>query len=103
MGTARQTTQKIGVVIICCTSMLAAQSGAEFGRLSVTGLRCEHTQDPVGLGQTTPSFEWRLQSKRRYVNQSAYQIRVASDIERLKTSAIVSSLLLDRSHMGPDF
>ena len=88
MKTAWQTTQKITLIIIFSTSLLAAQPGAEFGRLSVTELRCENALNPIGVDQTTPSFEWRLQSKRRGVNQSAYQIRVASTLERLKTSAI---------------
>ena len=88
MKTTWQTTQKITVIIICCTSLLAAQPDAEFGRLSVTGLRCENARDPVGVDQMAPSFEWQLQSKRRCVNQSAYQIRVVSSLERLKTGTI---------------
>ena len=102
MKTTWQKSQKIGVIIICCVS-LSASRAAEFGNLSVTGLRCEHALDPIGVDRTSPNFEWYLQSQRRGVNQSAYQIRVASGIERLKTG---TSLLWDsgrvnseRSHM----
>ncbi|MHC4583955.1 MAG: family 78 glycoside hydrolase catalytic domain [Planctomycetota bacterium] len=102
MKTSWQTTRKIIFVIIYCIGPLTSQA-AEFGRLSVTGLRCEHARNPIGVDQTTPSFEWRLQSKRRGVNQSAYQIRVASSPERLKTSAIdlwdSGRVNSDRSHM----
>ena len=53
----------------------------------VSGLRCEHRVDPVGVDVMNLSFEWRLQSTRRGVNQSAYQIRVASGRELLTTGA----------------
>ncbi|MEK7994103.1 MAG: hypothetical protein AAB403_09900 [Planctomycetota bacterium] len=49
--------------------------------LTVSGLRCEHRLEPVGVGEVNPSFEWRLESERRGVTQSAYQIRVASSRE----------------------
>jgi hypothetical protein len=51
--------------------------------LTVSGLRCEHRLDPVGVGKAKPSFQWRLQSERRGVIQSAYRIRVASSRELL--------------------
>ena len=80
-------TRKIIFLLIYCIGPLVSQA-TEFGRLSVTGLRCEHAPDPIGIDQATPNFEWRLQSQRRGVNQLAYQIRVASSIKRLKTGAI---------------
>jgi hypothetical protein len=49
--------------------------------LTVGGLACEHRLDPVGVGEAKPRFEWCLQSERRGVTQSAYQIRVASSRE----------------------
>ncbi len=44
----------------------------------VKGLRCGGQVDPVGVDQATPSFAWRLSSRRRGVAQSAYQLLVAS-------------------------
>jgi len=51
------------------------------GEPMVCELRCEHRLDPVGVDEARPHFEWRLQSERRGVTQSAYQIRVASSRE----------------------
>ncbi|KPK41210.1 MAG: hypothetical protein AMJ65_09930 [Phycisphaerae bacterium SG8_4] len=50
---------------------------------TIAGLRCEHRVDPVGVDSADPSLEWRLQSARRGVIQSAYQIRVASSLRLL--------------------
>jgi len=45
--------------------------------LRVVRLRCEHLQNPVGLGETHPRFSWVLESDRRGVLQSRYRLQVA--------------------------
>jgi alpha-L-rhamnosidase len=49
----------------------------------VSELRCERRTNPVGIDQLNPNFEWQLQSKKRATYQSAYQVRVASEVKLL--------------------
>ncbi len=42
-------------------------------------LRCEYLTDPLGIDEPQPRLSWTLESVRRNVRQSAYQIRVSSD------------------------
>lgn len=46
--------------------------------VNVTYLRCSERVDPVGVDDPTPTFAWQLQSDRRGVRQTAYQVLVAS-------------------------
>jgi alpha-L-rhamnosidase len=46
-------------------------------------LRCEYQVDPIGLGTRQPRFFWKLDDERPGACQSAYQLLVASDPERL--------------------
>jgi alpha-L-rhamnosidase len=46
--------------------------------VQVTELRCEYLTDPLGIDVRYPRLSWILQSERRNVLQSAYQILVAS-------------------------
>lgn len=41
-------------------------------------LRCNYLKNPLGLGDTAPRLSWQLQSKKRGVMQTAYQIIAAS-------------------------
>lgn len=52
--------------------------------LSVTNLRCESTQDPIGIDLLKPQLSWELRSKQRNVLQTAYRILVADDSALLK-------------------
>lgn len=53
-------------------------------QLSVTNLLTEQMHNPVGLDAEKPRFTWQLQSDRRDVLQTAYEIRVGEDLEALK-------------------
>ena len=46
-------------------------------QLKVVNLLCENRVDPIGLDVTQPRFSWQLQSDRRNVMQTAYEIVVA--------------------------
>lgn len=50
----------------------------------VTALRTEYLVDPVGIDVRTPRLSWQLQSERRGVTQTAWQVRVAPSSEVLK-------------------
>ena len=48
-----------------------------------TFLRCEYLVDPVGISEAAPRLSWLVSDERRGARQSAYEIRVASDPDRL--------------------
>lgn len=52
--------------------------------LTVTRPRCEYLVDPIGIDAAQPRLSWVLESGRRGEMQTAYQILVASSIEKLK-------------------
>ena len=45
--------------------------------LQVVNLRCEYRSNPLGLDVVAPRFSWSLDSDRRGVEQSRYEIEVA--------------------------
>ena len=51
---------------------LTAQGSA----IRVNQLRCEYLIDPVGIDMQQPRFSWQIESDRRNLLQSGYQIRV---------------------------
>lgn len=52
--------------------------------LYVTNLRCESTQNPLGIDLSNPRLSWELGSNQRNVLQTAYRILVADDASLLK-------------------
>lgn len=52
-----------------------------------TRLRCEFTVDPIGVGERQPRLSWRLTAAERGIQQTAYQVQVASDVERLRNGS----------------
>src|SRR3984893_4662811 len=54
-------------------------------QVQVQHLLCENLSNPIGLDVTKPRFSWQLQSDKRNVTQTAYEIRV-SDQPSLKNS-----------------
>jgi len=55
-------------------------------KVSVGILRTEYKENPVGIDIPKPRLSWQLQSDRRNVSQSAYQIQVAMSEAELSTS-----------------
>ncbi len=52
--------------------------------LHPTNLRCEYLENPIGIGETQPRLSWALTSAQRDQHQSAYQIQVSSESQRLE-------------------
>ncbi len=65
------------VAITCASFSLKAQ-------VAVTALKCEWLANPVGIDVTVPRLSWQLQSEERNVQQTAYQVLVASSREKLQ-------------------
>ena len=66
----------IGWLIYNCISYAAP--------LKVYHLTCEHTQNPLGTDQLQPRLSWKLESDERNQYQSAYEILVSTDREKLE-------------------
>jgi alpha-L-rhamnosidase len=49
----------------------------------VTNLKCENFSNPIGIDTTHPSFSWQLGSVTRNILQTAYQIIVSDDPDKL--------------------
>ena len=55
-----------------------------FSQVTLNKLRCEHLQNPVGIGTAQPLLSWEIQSSVRSVQQTAYEIIVASSVELIQ-------------------
>ncbi|MFM6976820.1 MAG: family 78 glycoside hydrolase catalytic domain, partial [Sphingobacteriaceae bacterium] len=67
------------LLFIFSISQLSAQ-------VTVSNLRCEMLQNPQGIDVKQPRLSWQLQSNLRNVQQSAYQILMASSAEQLNAN-----------------
>ena len=67
-------------------SVSANSQKAPASPLKIVGLRTEYKENPMGIDTREPRFSWQMQSDRRGVAQSAYQIivtRAASEMRNL--------------------
>ena len=76
--------------------------------ISVTGLRANNLENPLGIAGEAPSLSWRTESTGRGVTQESYEIRVAESEENLgstdiwNTDAVESDEQLNVVYGGPD-
>jgi alpha-L-rhamnosidase len=49
--------------------------------LTVTRLRCEHQENPVGIGESRPRFSWVLDSDAVDVHQRCYRLQVSMEAD----------------------
>lgn len=45
--------------------------------LKVKALRCEHLNNPIGLGCLKPRLSWQIESEKMYVSQKRFQLQVS--------------------------
>jgi len=76
-------TYLVSFALLCNAGVLARVRSAE--TVSVTALRTEYKENPVGIDVTQPRLSWQLRSDRRNVRQSAYEISVAMSEADLKS------------------
>lgn len=67
------------IIALCCLLPQTAWGDA----VSVTTVRTENMSNPIGLDTAQPHFSWRIESEKRDVLQTEYQIIVASSKELL--------------------
>lgn len=64
-------------ILFFCTTLC-------FSQTEVNQLLCNNLSNPIEISVSTPGFSWQLKSDKRNVTQSAYEIRVSSDLSLLK-------------------
>jgi alpha-L-rhamnosidase len=64
-------------------SLLGCKAPVEKETLSVVNLRCEMLDNPEGIDVLIPRLSWIIESPQRNIQQTAYQILVASDPDLL--------------------
>ena len=64
------------IFVLCAFSALPAQ-------VTVTNLKCEWLVNPLGIDVERPRLSWQIQSGQKNVQQTGYQVLVASSIEKL--------------------
>lgn len=74
----------ISFILLCTLGVVSAnafliKSGA------VYDLRCQSLRQPIGIEEMYPTFSWKLSSDKQNVLQVAYQIKVASTLQKLET------------------
>jgi alpha-L-rhamnosidase len=52
-----------------------------YSQVTVTGLRCNHTTNPIGIDDVKPSLSWKLLSNEAAISQVAYQVVVGHEID----------------------
>jgi len=51
--------------------------------LKVEEVKCEHLHNPIGINTLKPRFSWKNISSRQGAKQTAYQILVATEADKL--------------------
>ncbi|MBN1806191.1 MAG: glycoside hydrolase family 78 protein [Sedimentisphaerales bacterium] len=77
--------------IILCTFVYLASSScllAKDCQIKPKYLRCEYKVNPLGIDQPTPRLSWIVTSPNQGQRQTAYQILVASSLQRLEANAV---------------
>ncbi len=62
---------------------LCGLSAQAMGEISVSRLRCESLENPLGVHESVPRLSWVVESPARGTNQSAWRVIVASSEEKL--------------------
>lgn len=70
-------------IILLISFLLAGLISA--AQVTIKNLRCEMLVNPLGVDAVQPRFSWQLESDKRNVVQTSYQIIVSSSEQKLKT------------------
>lgn len=77
-----------GILVICqmICGINTVMAFEEESSMNVSNLRCEYLENPLGLDMEKPRFGWICESNERGQKQTAYQIIVASDSDKLNNN-----------------
>lgn len=73
-------------LVLFCSCVVFAESNGEVQKtgLSITALRCEYRENPLGIETAMPRLSWVMESQGRGQRQSAYRILVATSLKDLQ-------------------
>jgi len=99
----------LGAAFPLLLSVVQAPAVAAKAGVEVVGPRTEYKENPLGLDARQPRLSWRLESGRRGVAQSAFEIRVARTESGLRSKAglvwssgrVSSGASVHRTYEGP--
>ena len=92
---------------VVAAALLVSSPALHAQQLAVQGLKVEYAVDPIGIDARTPRLSWIIQAERRGTTQSAWQVRVATDLHALQRSPlwdsgkVPSSASLFHPYAGP--
>ncbi len=66
-------------VVILFFILLLLSGSDSFSQTTLTSLRCEHLENPIGIDESHPRFTWQIQSKNPGYLQDALQLVVGTD------------------------
>ena len=68
-----------GVALVVVTAaVLSTSTATASSSLTISGLKTNGLSEPLGIGDATPDFSWKLAGAGRAAKQAAYEIRVAA-------------------------
>ena len=80
-----------------------------FSQLSVTDLKCEYLENPIGIDEKSPRFVWRLQAEKPGSEQTAYQLAVGTQVKEVAVgmgntwdSGIIPSTVIPAIYRGQE-
>lgn len=72
---------KKGILLVLAIQLIGVMA---FAQVQVTNLLIENRIEPTGIDKAAPRLSWQLFSSNRNVMQTAYEIRVATDVKSLE-------------------
>jgi hypothetical protein len=72
---------KLQITIICALFILISSHQAKAAEIFDT--KCGNIENPIGVSIKRQNFSWKLKSEKRHVTQSAYQILVSDNLNKL--------------------
>ncbi len=74
----------VHIIIASLLFVLAGCSSTDIKEeLTLSNLRCDLLENPVGIDSRNPELSWEIKSEQRNIKQTAYQILVATSIDSL--------------------
>lgn len=67
------------LIVVACR----ARGQSPDADLAAVDVRCEHLENPTGIGEVAPRLSWGLRSPERGATQSAYRVMVGSTVDAL--------------------
>ncbi len=71
------------IVFVLLFVLAACKSPVVKEELSLSNLRCDLLENPIGIDSRTPELSWEINSQQRNIKQTAYQVLVASSVDSL--------------------